>query len=382
MSLQRKKSGEDSKNKAKFGRTSSHNLAIGIVGLPNVGKSSLFNVMTGLQVPAANYAFCTIDPAEAKVSVKDKRFDDLCQIFAPKKKTPAYLTVFDIAGLVKGASEGLGMGNNFLENIRQVDGIFHVVRCFEDDSIAHVDDTVDPIRDCQVISNELRLKDLADGKKRLDIARKDLKSKSADKVLKLYITALEKLIEGLESGKDARQVDFSNDEIKALKPLNLITAKNVVYLANISEQRFRQQKAPTLAIKLRKYLLEADPEAPFVLVSAGITGEEAMAYVDKAITAGYESLDLSNFFTCGPGEVRSWTIREGTLAPDAGAVIHTDFKVGFVAVDVMTYDDIMEHGNEQDVKSKGLCRLKGKDYPVVNGDILHFRAGKVNPSKK
>lgn len=377
MSIQKKKD-TSLKPKAKFGRTNTHNLTMGIVGLPNVGKSSLFNAMTGLQVSASNYAFCTIDPSEAKVSVKDKRFDDLCRIYKPKKMTPAYLTVFDIAGLVKGASEGLGMGNNFLENIRQVDGIFHVVRCFADDSVAHVDDSVDPVRDCQVIRQELRLKDLADAKKRLEMAKKEQRSKPSDKYFKIYMEALEKLVAGLEAETDARCIDFSSDEIKALKPLNLITAKNVVYLANISIDKYNQRKPTSLAVKLKKHLMETDPDAPCVLVCAGVTGEDAEEYLDKAVAAGYKTLELSNFFTCGPEEVRSWTIREGTLAPDAGAVIHTDFRTGFVAVDVMTYTDLMEHGSEQELKAKGLCRMKGRDYPVVNGDILHFRAGRVN----
>ncbi|KAI5180109.1 obg-like ATPase 1 [Nematocida sp. AWRm80] len=375
MGAQKKKDKEE-KPKIKFGRTNTHNLTMGIVGLPNVGKSSLFNSMTNLQVPAANYAFCTIDPSEAKVIVKDDRFDNLCNIYKPKKQTPGYLTIFDIAGLVKGASEGLGMGNNFLENIRQVDGIFHMIRCFKDDSIAHVEDTVDPVRDCQVISNELRMKDLTDATKRLENATKELRSKSNDKTLKLLIQSLEKLIDGLKNGKDARHIDFTCDEIKVLKPLNLITAKSVVYLANISETMFKQQKVPTLAGTLRKHLLETDPGAPFVLVCASITGDSAAVYIDKAIKAGYSSLELSSFFTCGPEEVRSWTIRDGTLAPDAGAVIHTDFKTGFVAVDVMTYTDLIEHGNEQDLKAKGLCRMKGKDYAVCNGDILYFKTGK------
>ncbi|KAH9385168.1 obg-like ATPase 1 [Nematocida major] len=377
MSVQKKKDGLV-KPKVKFGRTNTHNLTMGIVGLPNVGKSSLFNAMTGLQVPASNYAFCTIDPSEAKVSLKDKRMDHLCSLYKPKKTTPAYLTVFDIAGLVKGASEGLGMGNNFLENIRQVDGIFHVVRCFSDDSVAHVDDSVDPVRDCQVIRQELRLKDLADSKKRLEMAKKEQRSKPSDKYFKIYMEALEKLVAGLEEGVDARCIDFSSDEVKSLKPLNLITAKNVVYLANISVDKYRQRKPTSLAVKLKKHLMDTDPEAPCVLVCAGLSGTEAEEYLDKAVAAGYKTLELSTFFTCGPEEVRCWTIREGTLAPDAGAVIHTDFRTGFVAVDVMAYDDIVEHGNEQELKMKGLCRMKGRDYPVADGDILHFRAGRVN----
>ncbi|KAI5166514.1 obg-like ATPase 1 [Nematocida sp. AWRm78] len=377
MNAQKKK---DAAQKAvvKFGRTNTHNLTMGIVGLPNVGKSSLFNSMTGLQVPASNYAFCTIDPSEAKVCIKDKRFDDLCKIYKPKKTTPAYLTVFDIAGLVKGASEGLGMGNSFLENIRQVDGIFHVVRCFNDDSIAHVDDSVDPVRDCMVIREELRQKDLTDAKKRLEIAKKELRSKPSDKYFKIYIEALEKLVAGLEAGKDARFIDFTSDEIKSLRPLNLITAKNVVYLANISVDKYRQNKPTSLAVKLKKHLMETDPDAPCILVCAGISVDESTEYLDKAISSGYKTLELITFFTCGPEEVRCWTIRDGTLAPDAGAVIHTDFRTGFVAVDVMSYDDLIEHGSEQELKAKGLCRMKGRDYPVANGDILHFRAGRVN----
>jgi len=382
MSVAKKKGEGEIKERAKFGRTNTHNLSMGIVGLPNVGKSSLFNVMTGLQVPASNYAFCTIDPCEAKVSIKDKRFDDLCALFKPKREVPSYLSVFDIAGLVKGASEGLGMGNSFLEHIRQVDGIFHVVRCFKDDSVVHVENTVDPARDCETIRSELRKKDLADSEKREAMAARELRGKPNDKQLKIYAEALEKLVSGLKDGKDARYIEFTSDEIKSLRPLNLITAKNVVYLANIGQDRYVQAKAPALAIELKKHLIPTDPEAPLVLFSASVVGEDALKYVEKIIDAGYKSLDLSNFFTCGPDEVRSWVIREGTLAPDAGAVIHTDFKTGFVAVDVMKYDDLMKHGSEQEVKSKGLCNMRGRDYSVVNGDVLHFKAGRVNAGKK
>ncbi|KAI5186391.1 obg-like ATPase 1 [Nematocida homosporus] len=381
--IPRKKSDEIARSKAKFGRTSTHNLTMGIVGLPNVGKSSLFNIMTEQQVPAQNYAFCTIDPSEAKVAIKDPRMDQLMAIYKSKKRVPAYLTVFDIAGLVKGASEGLGLGNRFLENIRQVDGIYHVVRCFEDDSIVHVDDSVDPVRDCTVIGHELRLKDLADCQSHLESAKKQLKAKSNDKQVKLLVSSLEKLMSGLEAGQDARAIDFTSEEIRALKPLNLITAKNVVYLANISSEMFLRKKVPSLAGKLARHLAVADPGAPLVLVSAGLAdAEETNGYLTKTIAAGYASLELSNFFTCGPEEVHSWTIREGTLAPDAGAVIHSDFKQGFVAVDVISYADIIEHGCEQKVKSLGLCKMKGKDYAVANGDILHFKAGRINPAKK
>ena len=184
------------------------------------------------------------------------------------------------------------------------------------------------------------------------------------------------------NGKDARHIEFDSEEIKALRPLNLITAKNVVYLANIGQQRYTEAKAPAQAVALKKHLMQVDSEAPLVLFSAAVTGKEAEAYVEKAVAAEYRALDLSNFFTCGPDEVRSWVIREGTLAPDAGAVIHTDFRTGFVAVDVMKYNDIVTYRSEQEVKTRGLCHMRGRDYAVMNGDILHFRAGRASASKK
>lgn len=380
MSVQRKQEAE--KQRAKFGRTSSHNLRMGIVGLPNIGKSSLFNVMTGLQVPASNYAFCTIDPTEARVSVQDPRIDTLNAIYKPKKKIPAHLTVFDIAGLVKGASEGLGMGNSFLEHIRQVDGIFHVIRCFKDDAVAHVEDSVDPIRDHSIISKELRAKDLADAKKRREILQREIKAKSNDKALKVYDSALQKLLTGLEEGKEARYIDFTLDEIKSLKPLNLLTAKNVVYLMNISEKMYRERKAPALAAKLKQHLEKVDPDALCVVVCGAVAGEEAKEYVGKSVSAGYTALDLCNFFTCGPDEVRSWTIRKDTLAPDAAAVIHTDFKTGFIAVEAIQYEDIIAHKTENEVRNRGLCKLKGKDYLISDGEILHFKVGKLTAPKK
>ncbi|KAM0673175.1 hypothetical protein GVAV_003338 [Gurleya vavrai] len=355
----------------------SHNLSMGIVGLPNVGKSTLFNALTKQNVPAHNYPFCTIDPSEGRLLIKDPRVNRLVDIYKPKNTVNANLTVFDIAGLIKNASQGEGLGNNFLEHIRRTDGIFHVVRCFDDPSIIHCEESVDPIRDIEIINTELRLKDKEIIDKKLEKYRKDARGKVGDKKFESELNCLEKISLILEENwltKDKQK--FNLDEIKFINSLNLLTTKNVVYLANISEEDYKLRKANKHLLKLKgmnvipfsaEYELSIEEESPFI---------------DKLVKSGYKSLNLINFFTAGSDEVKSWTVRNETKAPQAGAVIHSDFENYFVMAEIMNYSDLDKLGCENEVKKAGKYLQRGKNYVVEDGDIIYFKSNPPKSGKK
>ncbi|KAI3653967.1 hypothetical protein MP228_000686 [Amoeboaphelidium protococcarum] len=409
----------------------SNNLKMGVVGLPNVGKSTFFNAITNSAASAENYPFCTIDPEESRVAVPDERFDWLCDMYKPSSKVPAFLTVIDIAGLVKGASSGAGLGNAFLSHIKAVDGIFHVVRAFSDDEVTHVEGEVDPIRDLSIIHEELRLKDIEFLQNHHDslepIVRRAGKNADKNKVLELEVTAKAlKLLS--EEKKDIRTFEWSNKEIEVLNPFQLITAKPVVYLVNLSERDFVRKKNKWLA-KIKAWVdansnasLSADDgdktndsyyKPPIIPLSvkmeyqlstaandterqqylkqlqeswlegAAITPQnEVKSQLPRIITTGYQALNLVYYFTAGPDEVRAWTLRRYTKAPQAAGVIHTDFERGFIMAEVMKFDDLKEAGNENAVKSQGKYLQKGKEYIVEDGDIIFFKFNVTTSGKK
>jgi len=374
----------------------SNNLKIGIVGLPNVGKSSFFNVLSDTDLgKAANFPYATINPEEARIPVPDPRFDWLCDLYKPASKVPAFLTCIDIAGLTAGASAGAGLGNSFLSHVRAVDGIFQCVRAFDDAEVIHVEGDVDPIRDMEIIKNELRLKDLEWVEKHLEALKKTgraLNSTSlADKAKKEEIATVEKILKVVkEEKRDVRKADWNNKEIEVVNSLSLLTAKPVTYLVNLSEKDFIRKKNKWLP-KIKAWIDENNPGDPLIPFSVAL--EERLAPLsdeDKAIeakennavsamgkitTAGYASLDLIRYFTCGPDEVRAWTIRRGTKAPQAAGVIHSDFENKFVCGEIMAYEDLKEYGSEAAVKAAGKLRQQGKPYEMVDGDIAYWKSG-------
>jgi len=374
----------------------SNNLKIGIVGLPNVGKSSFFNVLSDTDLgKAANFPYATINPEEARIPVPDPRFDWLCDLYKPASKVPAFLTCIDIAGLTAGASTGAGLGNSFLSHVRAVDGIFQCVRAFDDAEVIHVEGDVDPIRDMEIIKNELRLKDLEWVEKHLEALKKTgraLNSTSlADKAKKEEIATVEKILKVVkEEKRDVRKADWNNKEIEVVNSLSLLTAKPVTYLVNLSEKDFIRKKNKWLP-KIKAWIDENNPGDPLIPFSVAL--EERLAPLsdeDKAIeakennavsamgkitTAGYASLDLIRYFTCGPDEVRAWTIRRGTKAPQAAGVIHSDFENKFVCGEIMAYEDLKEYGSEAAVKAAGKLRQQGKPYEMVDGDIAYWKSG-------
>ncbi|OMJ26187.1 Obg-like ATPase 1 [Smittium culicis] len=372
----------------------SNNLKIGVVGLPNVGKSTFFNAITNSSAAAENYPFCTI------VAVPDERFDWLCDHFKPSTKIPAYLTVIDIAGLVKGAAEGAGLGNAFLSHVRAVDAIFHVVRAFSDPDVVHVEGDIDPTRDLEIIHNELRLKDIELLKKIVDVLEKKLRTGSggtADKDKKDECAFLKKLLEFLEEGNDVRNGNWNNKEVEYINSQQLITAKPVIYLANVSEKDYLRRKNKYLA-KIKAWIDEKYPgdqlipfsgvfEHGLTLLDSEARAErlkelEAVSVLPKIIVSGYSTLQLGYYFTCGPIEVRAWTIRKGTKAPKAAGVIHSDFERGFIMAEVYNYADILELGSEAAVKAAGKYQQKGKDYVVSEGDIIFFKFNVTADKKK
>ncbi len=360
-------------------------LKCGIVGLPNVGKSTLFNALTSAKALAANYPFATKDPNVGMITVPDPRLDELERLVNPQKVIPTTVEIVDIAGLIKGASQGEGLGNQFLGNIREVDAILHVVRCFDNDNVIHVDGSVDPVRDKEIIDTELILKDLDTVEKRIERFKKSAKGGDKDEAKKVEFG--ERLKAHLESEKPARTFDLEDDEIALFKDMYLLTAKPIMYVCNVDEGSVKDGNEHTKAFAAAI----ADEKPQILLISAGIeadiaeleTKEERMEFVEemgleepgvnRVILASYELLNLITYFTAGEKEVRAWTIIKGTKAPGAAGVIHTDFEKGFIRAEVIKYDDYVSLGSEAAVKDAGKLSVEGKEYTVVDGDVMHFR---------
>lgn len=355
----------------------------GIVGLPNVGKSTLFNALTKAGIDAANFPFCTIEPNTGVVAVPDERLDALAAIVKPQKILPTTMEFVDIAGLVKGASKGEGLGNQFLANIRETDAIGHVVRCFDDDNIVHVSGKVNPIEDIDTINTELALADMDSVEK--SIYRLSKKAKGGDKQAKAEMTVLEKLLPTLEEGGMARSVELSVDERKAIRSYNLLTMKPTMYICNVSEDGFEDN--PFLD-QVRE--IASHENAIVVPVCAAIEAEIselddadkeeflsemglAEPGLNRVIRAGYELLNLHTYFTAGPKEVRAWTVPVNSTAPQAAGKIHTDFEKGFIRAEIVGYNDYVDNKGEQGAKDAGKWRLEGKEYIVKDGDVIHFR---------
>ena len=364
-------------------------LNCGIVGLPNVGKSTIFQAITSAPAEAANYPFCTIEPNVGIVSVPDKRLDKITELYSPKKTVPAIVEFVDIAGLVKGASKGEGLGNKFLSHIRQVGVIVQVVRCFEDDDITHVSGNIDPLSDIETINIELALADLETVEKRKVKNEKQAKSlsKEAAKEANQIKGLLDQLIEVLSEGKPARSLDLSDEQKLLLRDLHLITLKKQLYVCNVDEESV--VSGNSFVDQVKKLAEEEGSEAIVICgkLEAEIASLETQEEKDefladvgleesgliKLIHAGYRLLGLRTYFTAGEPEVRAWTYKDGDKAPQAAAVIHTDFEKGFIKAEVFHYDDLIEYKTEQSVKSAGKLRIEGKDYVVKDGDIMHFR---------
>ncbi len=359
----------------------------GIVGLPNVGKSTIFNALTATEVPAENYPFCTVDPNVGVVEVPDKRLERLTEIYQPAKVTPTTLQFVDIAGLVRGASKGEGLGNQFLGHIRQVDAIAHVVRCFEDDNVTHVEGRIDPTDDIETINTELYLRDMESLQKRMD--RLEKPAKTGDKSARFELDVLQKAFDHLSSGNPVRTLTLNADESAVLRQLFLISAKKVVYVANVGENEILSGE-PSEATQ--KVLTHAGDVGSDVIILCGkleadIVGlgdpEEQKSFLQeygleepglhKLIRAGYNVLHLITFFTAGPKEVRAWTVEEDASAPEAAGKIHTDFQRGFIKAEIFHFNDINQYGSEKALRDKGLIRQEGRDYIVKDGDVIYFR---------
>ena len=360
-------------------------MKLGIVGLPNVGKSTMFNSITKAGAECANYPFCTIEPNVGVVPVPDERLDELTKMYNPQKTTHAVIEFVDIAGLVKGASKGEGLGNKFLSHIRETDAICEVVRCFNDSNVVHVDGSVDPIRDIETINLELIFADIETVNKRLDKARKNLK---ADKKYQEEIDLLEKIKENLENGISARALEFNEDEEVLVKDMFLLTTKPILYIANVSEEQMENAENDELVLKVKEYASKENAEVIPLCVKieeelSGLEEDdkkemlEALGLqesgLDKVIKKSYDLLGLMSFLTAGEPEVRAWTIKKGTKAPQAAGKIHSDIERGFIKAEIVSYDDLIREGSMNAAKEKGLVRSEGKEYIMQDGDIVLFK---------
>lgn len=361
-------------------------MKLGIVGLPNVGKSTLFNALTAAKADAENYPFCTIEPNIGIVPVPDERLNQLAELVDPEKLTPATIEFFDIAGLVKGASDGEGLGNKFLSHIREVESIIQVIRCFEDENVTHVEGRIDPVNDIEIINLELMLSDLEVIDRRLTKVGKEMKG---DKSYKKEYELLTRIKESIEEGKSPRSLDYTEEELSLIKSLSLLSLKPVLYVCNVSEEDLIDgyENNPHVA-KVEEYAKQENSKT--IVISAKIEaeiaqleGEEREIFLeelglkesglDKLIRASYDLLGLMSFLTAGPQEVRAWTIKKGTKAPQAAGKIHTDMERGFIRAEVVNYKDLLECGGHTQAKEKGLIRLEGKDYVMQDGDVVLFR---------
>lgn len=361
-------------------------MKLGIAGLPNVGKSTLFNALTKAGAQAANYPFCTIDPNVGIVPVPDKRLDVLAEMYNPEKLTPATIEFVDIAGLVRGASKGEGLGNRFLAHIREVDAIVHVVRCFEDDNITHVDGTVAPVRDMETIQMEFVLADLEVLQKRFDKVSKLIKT--GDKKYKEECAVLQKLLDHMQDGAPARTLDLTEEEKEIVRGFSLLTQKPIIYAANVEEDALQDVENNALVEQVKQ--AAAKEGAEVVVVSAKVEEELSQleeeeralflselglpsAGLDRLVEASYRLLGLISYLTAGPKEVRAWTIEKGTKAPQAAGKIHSDFEKGFIRAEIVSYDDLIECGSIAAAREKGLYRSEGKEYVIQDGDVVLFR---------
>ena len=360
-------------------------MKLGIVGLPNVGKSTMFNSITKAGAECANYPFCTIEPNVGVVPVPDERLDALTKMYNPQKTTHAVVEFVDIAGLVKGASKGEGLGNKFLSHIRETDAIVEVVRCFEDSNVVHVDGSVDPVRDIETINLELIFADIETVNKRLDKARKNLK---ADKKYQEEIDLLEKIKTSLENGISARAIDYTKEEQELVKDMFLLTTKPILYIANVSEEQIEDPENDENVKKVKEYALKENAEVIPLCVKieeelSGLDDNdkkemlEALGLeesgLDKVIKKSYDLLGLMSFLTAGEPEVRAWTIKKGTKAPQAAGKIHSDIERGFIKAEVVSFEDLMKEGSMVAAREKGLVRQEGKEYIMQDGDIVVFK---------